>query len=243
MISVIPAIDIIEGKCVRLTEGDYSRVSVYSNDPVAVAKSFRDAGITRLHLVDLDGAKSGTTKNLHVLEQIAAKADLVIDFGGGVKTSSGLDSVISAGATFVTVGSFAVKEPAQFNDWVAKYGAEKFFIGADVRGEKIAVNGWLEQTELDVIDFVHDLMSKRVHYFFCTDIAKDGMLQGPSLDLYRHIIAKCPGIRLVASGGVSSVSDIEMLDATGCESVIVGKAFYEGRISLEQISRFNSASN
>lgn len=243
MISIIPAIDIIDGKCVRLSEGDYNRISIYSDDPVAIAKGFEDAGVSRLHLVDLDGARSGEIKNIHVLENITKATKLKIDFGGGVKTEDAIASVLSAGATYITIGSLAVKEPDTFRQMVAKYGPEQFFIGADVRGEKIAVNGWLDQTEVNVFDFIQQLMSARVHYFFCTDIAKDGMLQGPSLNLYRQLVARCPGIRLVASGGVSCIEDVELLDATGCEAVIVGKAFYEGIISLKEISRINSMSN
>jgi len=208
MIEIIPAIDIIDGKCVRLTEGDYAKKTVYSDDPVAVAKSFEQAGVKRLHLVDLDGAKAGSVKNLKVLEQIAAATKLVIDFGGGVKTESEMNSVISAGASFVTVGSLAAKSPEVFETWLTNNGADNYFIGADVRNGKIAVSGWLEQTDIDVVEFIRDLMNKRVHYFFCTDISKDGKLEGPAEELYRMIIARCPGIRLVASGGISNWDDI-----------------------------------
>ena len=240
MITVIPAIDIIDGKCVRLSEGDYARVSQYSANPLEVAKQFENAGVKRLHVVDLDGAKNGATSNLKVLETIAGATQLEIDFGGGITTTSLLENVLSAGAKYVTVGSIAAKHPDVFESWITRYGPERFFVGADVRETKIAVKGWLEQTEIDVFDFLRSMMDKRLHYFFCTDISKDGMLQGPSLDLYRHIIARLPGIRLVASGGVSSVADIEMLDAVGCESVILGKAFYEGKVTLKDISRFQN---
>lgn len=238
MIEIIPAIDIIDGKCVRLTEGDYSKKTVYSNDPVSVAKSFEQAGVKRLHLVDLDGAKAGSVKNLKVLEQIAAATKLVIDFGGGVKTESEMNSVISAGASFVTVGSLAAKSPEVFETWLTNNGADNYFIGADVRNGKIAVNGWLEQTDIDVVEFIRDLMNKRVHYFFCTDISKDGKLEGPAEELYRMIIARCPGIRLVASGGISNWDDIYCMEKLGCEGVIIGKAFYENRITLKEIERF-----
>jgi len=238
MIEIIPAIDIIDGKCVRLTEGDYAKKTVYSDDPVAVAKSFEQAGVKRLHLVDLDGAKAGSVKNLKVLEQIAAATKLVIDFGGGVKTESEMNSVISAGASFVTVGSLAAKSPEVFETWLTNNGADNYFIGADVRNGKIAVSGWLEQTDIDVVEFIRDLMNKRVHYFFCTDISKDGKLEGPAEELYRMIIARCPGIRLVASGGISNWDDIYCMEKLGCEGVIIGKAFYENRITLKEIEKF-----
>jgi len=240
MIEIIPAIDIIDGKCVRLTEGDYSRKTEYSSDPLAVAKGFEASGVKRLHLVDLDGAKTGAIRNLSVLEKIAKETNLLIDFGGGIKTEAEMESVIAAGATFVTLGSVVVKQPELFESWVAKYGPEKYFIGADVRGQKIAVSGWQEQTDIDAIDFIRNLMSKRVSYFFCTDIAKDGRLEGPSEELYRQMIARCPGVRLVASGGVTTIEDILCMEKLGCEGVIVGKAFYENRISLKEIEKFNT---
>lgn len=240
MIEIIPAIDIIDGKCVRLTEGDYSRKTEYSSDPVAVAKGFEDSGVKRLHLVDLDGAKTGTIKNLSVLEKIAKQTSLLIDFGGGIKTEAEMESVIAAGATFVTLGSIVVKQPELFESWVAKYGPEKYFIGADVRGQKIAVSGWQEQTDIDAIDFIRNLMTKRVSYFFCTDIAKDGRLEGPSEEVYRKIIARCPGVRLVASGGVTTIEDILCMEKLGCEAAIVGKAFYENKLSLKDIEKFNT---
>lgn len=240
MIEIIPAIDIIDGKCVRLTEGDYARKTIYSADPVDVAKKFEDAGVKRLHLVDLDGAKTGIVKNISVLENIAGATKLRVDFGGGIKSETELKSVFNSGATYATVGSMVVKQPDEFRAWVAKYGSDKFFIGADVRDERIAISGWFEQTDIAVVEFIHGLMTSRVHYFFCTDISKDGKLEGPAEDIYRKIIARCPGIRLVASGGVTSMDDIERLDAIGCEGVIVGKAFYENRISLRDIELFNA---
>lgn len=240
MIEIIPAIDLIDGKCVRLTEGDYSRKTVYSDDPLSIAKAFEQSGVQRLHLVDLDGAKAGAVKNLRVLEKIASGTKLHVDFGGGVKSEEELQSVLGAGAALVTIGSMAVKSPDVFRDWLVKFGADIFFVGADVRNDCIAVSGWLEQTELRVVDFVCDLMAKRVHYFFCTDISKDGKLEGPAEELYRGIIARCPGIRLVASGGISSWEDIYCMEKLGCEGVIIGKAFYEGRISLKDIEKFNT---
>ncbi len=240
MIEIIPAIDIIDGRCVRLTEGDYSRKVVYSDAPLDVAKEFEAAGVKRLHVVDLDGAKAGTVKNIHILEEISLHTDLLVDFGGGIKTETELKSVLNAGAAYATVGSLAVQEPKIFREWISTYGAERFFIGADVRDEKIAVNGWTEQTDIDVVSFIQQQMSNRVHYFFCTDISKDGKLEGPSEDLYRKLIARCPGLRLVASGGVTSIDDIIRLEEIGCEGVIVGKAIYENRISIKQLEQFNS---
>ena len=240
MIEIIPAIDVIDGKCVRLTEGDYSKKTIYSNSPADVAKQFEDAGVRRLHLVDLDGAKSGAVKNLEVLEQISMSTDLLVDFGGGIKTETELKDVLNAGAGYATVGSLVVQQPREFQRWISIYGSDRFFIGADVRNNKIAVNGWQEQTELDVIEFVQSQMKSRVHYFFCTDISKDGKLEGPSEELYRTLIARCPGIRLVASGGVTGMEDIVRLEEIGCEGVIVGKAIYENRISMKQLEKFNS---
>lgn len=240
MISVIPAIDLIDGKCVRLSQGDYAQKKVYNENPVEIAKQFEDAGLERLHLVDLDGAKSGSVKNLPVLEKIAAATKLQIDFGGGIKTREELQSVYNAGALYAAVGSMAVKEPEVFTSWIQEFSAERFFLGADVRNEKIAVQGWLEQTEIDVIAFLHEQMKKRIAHIFCTDIAVDGLMQGPSFALYKHILAQCPGLRVIASGGVSSVSDIEKLAVLGCHGVIVGKAIYEGKISLPQLASLNS---
>lgn len=240
MIEIIPAIDIIDGKCVRLTEGDYSRKTVYNENPVEVAKQFVDAGIQRLHLVDLDGAKKGDVSNITVLEKIASSTRLRIDFGGGIKTEETLKSVFSAGAAYATIGSMVVKSPEEYQRWISVYGSDRFFIGADVRHSKIAVSGWLEQTEIPVVEFLQRQMTSRVHYFFCTDISKDGKLEGPAENLYRQIIAQCPGIRLVASGGISSMKDIMRMEEIGCAGVIVGKAIYENRISLKEIEQFNS---
>lgn len=240
MISIIPAIDIIEGKCVRLSQGDYTQKIIYNENPVELAKQFEAAGLNRLHLVDLDGAKAGAVKNFSVLEQIANATKLQIDFGGGIKTKTELQAVFDAGAVYAAVGSIAIKSPETFSSWIHEYGAERFLLGADVRNEKIAVQGWTEQTETDVIDFIREQMSKKIAQVFCTDISLDGLLQGPSFDLYRHILAQCPGLRLIASGGVSSLEDIAKLDALGCYGVIVGKAIYEGKISLPELSSLNS---
>lgn len=240
MITVIPAIDLIDGKCVRLSQGDYAQKIIYNENPVEAAKQFEAAGLMRLHLVDLDGAKAGSVKNLPVLHKIARETKLAIDFGGGVKTEEELRAVFDAGAYYASVGSIAVKEPETFAAWIHRFGAERFFLGADVRNGKIAVQGWLEQTDLDVVEFIREQMQKRVSHVFCTDISMDGLLKGPSVNLYKHLLAQCPGLRLVASGGVSSVEDIRALDALGCDGVIVGKAIYEGKISLEELRKLSA---
>ncbi|MDR3712155.1 MAG: 1-(5-phosphoribosyl)-5-[(5-phosphoribosylamino)methylideneamino]imidazole-4-carboxamide isomerase [Puia sp.] len=233
---VIPAIDIIDGKCVRLTQGDYAQKKIYNEDPLEVAREFEDAGLRRLHLVDLDGAREGAVKNWKVLETIAGKTALVIDFGGGIKTAKDVDIVLNSGAKLATIGSIAVKNGAVFLDWLQSYGADKFLLGADVKGEKIAVGGWLETTDLWVYDFIGDYLQKGVKQVFCTDVGKDGLLEGPSLELYRNILAKFPGLHFIASGGVSNIDDVHQLAEIGCSGVIIGKAIYEGRISLRQLS-------
>jgi phosphoribosylformimino-5-aminoimidazole carboxamide ribotide isomerase len=236
MITVIPAIDLIGGKCVRLSQGDYAQQKVYRDDPVEVAKEFEAAGIRRLHVVDLDGAKAGKVMNLPVLERITKATSLEVDFGGGIKTDAEVKRVIGAGVTFVTVGSIAVKSPETLARWIDEFGAEKFFLGADVREGKIAVSGWLEQTDVDLVEFIRAHLLKGLSHVFCTDISRDGLLEGPSLALYKNLLAQHPRLRLVASGGVSSLDDIRALDEIGCDGVIVGKAIYEGRISLNELS-------
>jgi phosphoribosylformimino-5-aminoimidazole carboxamide ribotide isomerase len=238
-LEIIPAIDIIDGKCVRLTQGDYDRKTVYNDDPLEVAKAFEAAGIRRLHLVDLDGAKAGAVKNWRVLEAVASKTKLVIDFGGGIKTKKGLDLVFQAGAAYATIGSLAVKDQRLFSSWLEEYGTEKFLLGADVKDEKIAVSGWLETTSINVIDFIRGYVEKGMTRVFCTDISKDGQMEGPSLDMYETIIAAFPTLKFIASGGVSSVHDLDELQRIGCSGAIVGKAFYEGKLSLEELSRFS----
>ncbi len=238
---IIPAIDIIDGKCVRLTQGDYAQKKVYNENPLEVAKQFEDAGIKRLHLVDLDGAQSGKVINLPVLERIASGTNLVIDFGGGIKTEATLISVFNAGANFATTGSIAAKEPETFYSWVQKYGAGKFLLGADVRNEKLAVNGWLEETDISVFDFIEKNIEQGVKNIFCTDISKDGLLAGPAIDLYKKIIEKNPEVNLIASGGVSSMKDLEILKNNGCYGAIVGKAIYEGKITLQELKVFIDA--
>jgi phosphoribosylformimino-5-aminoimidazole carboxamide ribotide isomerase len=237
---IIPAIDLIDGKVVRLTEGDYSRKTEYHSNPVDIARQFEDAGLKRLHVVDLDGAKKGSVVNWNVLEDIVANTSMEIDFGGGVKQEADVFRIIDSGARWVTIGSMAVKQPGVFATWVEKYGADKFFLGADVRGEKIAVGGWLETTDLDVHEFIMQYTNKGLKYVFCTDISKDGKLEGPSTSLYKLILAKNKNVDLVASGGVTTLEDLYDLRDAGCNGAIVGKAIYENRISLDDLKKFNS---
>ena len=232
---IIPAIDLIDGKCVRLSQGDYAQKKVYNENPLEVARQFEAAGIKRLHLVDLDGAKAGAVQNWKVLELLAANTSLSIDFGGGVKTKDDVQAVLNAGAALVTIGSLAVKRRELFLNLVAEFGADKFFIGADVNNERLAVHGWLEQTDVLVYDFIKALTSVGLQQFFCTDIAKDGMMEGPSTALYQQILQQCPGITLIASGGVSKLEDLHELQAAGLHGAIVGKAIYEGTIRLETL--------
>ena len=235
---IIPAIDIIEGKCVRLTEGDYAQKKIYNEDPLEVAKQFEGVGLMRLHLVDLDGAKSGKVINWKVLEKIANKTNLVIDFGGGIKTEATLKTVLDTGATYATIGSLAVKQRAIFEQWIERFGTAVFMLGADVHTEKIAIGGWLEKTEIDVYDFIGSYMNKGVTQIFCTDIQKDGKLEGPSIELYQKILQQYPTLQLIASGGVSQLKDLEDLRRIGCSAAIVGKAIYENKISLLELSSF-----
>lgn len=236
---IIPAIDIIDGKCVRLTEGDYSQKTIYNENPLEVALMFQDHGIERLHLVDLDGAKAGKIINYATLETIASKTNMIIDFGGGIKTQNDIETVYNSGAQFATIGSLAVKDPDLFFSWINQYGAERIFLGADVKNEKIAVSGWLESTEIDIYEFIKTNINKGVKNIFCTDISKDGKMQGPSIDLYKKMMNASPELKLVASGGVSCYNDLVELKKIGCSGVIVGKAIYENAISLQQIREFN----
>lgn len=238
MIEIIPAIDIIEGKCVRLTQGDYTQKTVYNENPVEVAKMFADAGIKRLHLVDLDGAKAQHIVNYKVLENITSKTDLVVDFGGGLKSDDDLRIAFECGASMITGGSIAVKNPDVFSSWIEKYGAEKIILGADVKDSKIAVGGWTETTEIELIPFLNQYFEKGISKVICTDISKDGMLEGPAIELYKDILRKLPDAYLIASGGVSGIQDIEQLEETGIPAVIFGKAIYEGRITLKELERF-----
>jgi phosphoribosylformimino-5-aminoimidazole carboxamide ribotide isomerase len=229
---IIPAIDIIDGKCVRLTQGDYDQKKIYNEHPLEVAQQFEDAGLTRLHLVDLDGARAGSVKNWKVLEALASKTSMVIDFGGGIKSAEDVDIVFECGAKLATVGSMAVKNEEIFSDWLEQYGANRFFLGADVKDEKIAIGGWLETTDIWVYDFMEKYVQKGVTNIFCTDVSKDGLLEGPSVDLYKTLVEQFPDIYFVASGGVSSMEDLEKLKEIGCKGAIVGKAIYEGRVKV-----------
>lgn len=240
MIEIIPAIDIIDGKCVRLSQGDYDSKKVYNENPVEVAKAFEDHGIHRLHVVDLDGAASNHVVNFRTLEQIAHRTSLIIDFGGGVKSDEDLMIAFESGAQMVTGGSIAVKNPELFGSWVECYGSEKIILGADVKDRKIAVNGWKDESACELFPFLDEYIHKGIEKVICTDISCDGMLAGPSLALYKEILEKHPTLYLIASGGVSNVGDIEALEEAGIPAVIFGKALYEGRITLKDLYRFLS---
>jgi phosphoribosylformimino-5-aminoimidazole carboxamide ribotide isomerase len=236
---IIPAIDIIEGKCVRLTQGDYAQKTIYNENPLEVALQFQDAGLERLHLVDLDGAKAGSVKNWKVLEQLTSKTKMIIDFGGGIKKEEDLRIVFDSGAAYATIGSLAVKEEAKFVAWLQAYGASKFLLGADVKDEKITVGGWLETTDIHIQDFIKQYTAHGISQLFCTDVSKDGKLEGPSVALYEKIITQFPHLHFIASGGVSNLDDLVQLKEIGCKGAIVGKAIYENRISLEELSLMN----
>jgi len=235
---IIPAIDIIEGKCVRLSKGDYSTKKIYNKNPLEVAKSFEDSGIEYLHLVDLDGAKASSIINHKVLELIASKTNLKIDFGGGLKTNEDLRIAFECGANQITGGSIAVKNPALFKEWINQYGTNKIILGADANNRKIAVSGWLEESNEEVIPFIQSYQKEAISYVICTDIAKDGMLEGPSFELYQDILSNCNNIKLIASGGIATFDELPKLAVLGCEGTIIGKAIYEGRISLKQLENF-----
>jgi phosphoribosylformimino-5-aminoimidazole carboxamide ribotide isomerase len=235
---IIPAIDIIDGKCIRLTQGDYAQKKIYNEHPLEVALAFEDIGVKRLHLVDLDGAKEGKIINYKVLEKIASKTKLKIDFGGGIKTDEAIRSVFESGARIATIGSIAVKNKDLFFSWLQKYGADKILLGADVKDEKIAIGGWLETTDILILDFIKENMAEGVNTIFCTDISKDGLLQGPSIDLYKKIINQYPKLNLIASGGVANKKDVEELKEINCSGVIIGKAIYEGLISINELKTF-----
>lgn len=259
---IIPAIDIIDGKCVRLTKGDYDTKKVYNENPVEVAKEFQDAGIQYLHVVDLDGAKASHIVNYKVLEQIATKTDLKIDFGGGLKSNEDLRIAFDSGANQITGGSIAVKNPTVFEGWIQQYGSDKIILGADCHpdgsGEKIAISGWQEESDLEVIPFIQSYQAKGIQYVICTDISKDGMLQGPSFGLYQRILNETviptnmeesqrdlstalkvtKGVKLIASGGISQFDELPKLAELGCEGVIIGKAIYENRITLRELENY-----
>ncbi|MEE9363788.1 MAG: 1-(5-phosphoribosyl)-5-[(5-phosphoribosylamino)methylideneamino]imidazole-4-carboxamide isomerase [Cellulophaga sp.] len=238
---IIPAIDIIEGKCVRLSKGDYSTKKIYNENPLEVAKSFEAHGITSLHLVDLDGAKSKHIVNHKILEQIASKTSLKIDFGGGLKTNEDLRIAFESGANQITGGSIAVKDRVTFGGWLETYGVDKIILGADAMDEKVAISGWLEESNEELVPFIQGYLKKGIQYVICTDISKDGMLEGPSFDLYEKIIMENGGsenIKLIASGGISTFDELPKLAEMGCEGTIIGKAIYENRISLKQLENY-----
>ena len=235
---IIPAIDIIDGQCVRLSKGDYNTKKIYNENPLEIAKQYENHGIEYLHLVDLDGAKASHIVNYKVLEQIATKTNLKIDFGGGLKTDEDLRIAFESGAGQITGGSIAVKNPEVFKNWLTKFGAEKIILGADANNEKIAISGWLEESDEELIPFVKNYMKEGVSYVICTDIAKDGMLEGPSFDLYEKMLKQLPDVKLIASGGISQFDELPKLAELGCEGTIIGKAIYENKISLKQLEEY-----
>jgi phosphoribosylformimino-5-aminoimidazole carboxamide ribotide isomerase len=235
---IIPAIDIIDGKCVRLSKGDYNTKKIYNENPLEVAKEFEAHGIQYLHLVDLDGAKSSKIINHKVLEKIATQTTLKIDFGGGLKSDEDLKIAFNSGANQITGGSIAVKNRTVFTQWLTQYGSDKIILGADANNEKIAISGWLEESTEDLIPFIEDYYSQGISYVICTDIAKDGMLEGPSFELYKKILTAVPQLKLIASGGISTFNELPKLAEMGCEGTIIGKAIYEGKISLKQLESF-----
>lgn len=235
---IIPAIDIIEGQCVRLSKGDYDTKKIYNENPLEVAKAFEASGIEYLHLVDLDGAKSKHIVNHKILEKIASQTQLKIDFGGGLKSDKDLQIAFECGAQQITGGSVAVTNKSLFLDWIAKFGAEKIILGADAKDGKIATGGWIESSDLQIDNFISDFINEGVEYVISTDISKDGMLEGPSVDLYKSILENNPKLKLIASGGISNLQDLEKVFQIGCEGVIIGKAIYENRISLKELEKF-----
>lgn len=235
---IIPAIDIIDGKCVRLSKGDYDTKKIYNENPLEVAKSFEAHGIQYLHLVDLDGAKSSRIVNYKVLEQIASKTSLKIDFGGGLKSDADLKIAFESGANQITGGSIAIKQPEVFKSWIQQYGADKIILGADAMNEKVAISGWLEESKEEVIPFILNYQKEGIRYVICTDISKDGMLEGPSFELYQRILEQTKDVKLIASGGISTFDELPKLAELGCEGTIIGKAIYEGRITLKQLENY-----
>lgn len=231
---IIPAIDIIDGKCVRLSEGDYATKKVYNENPLEVARMFEDSGIKYLHLVDLDGAKAGRIINYGILEAIASGTNLTVDFGGGLRSDDDLRIAFESGASKITGGSIAVKNAPKFERWLGRYGSDKIILGADCKNRKIATSGWLDTSEMDVIEFIQTYENKGISQVICTDISKDGMLAGPSMELYREILSNC-NVSLIASGGVTTLEDLQQLESIGCSGAIIGKALYENKLSLKQI--------
>ena len=238
MIELVPAIDIIDGKCVRLTQGDYSQKTVYGAEPEEIAKRFEECGVTRLHMVDLDGARSNHIVNYRILEKVASRTSLTIDFGGGLKSDDDIRIAFECGASMVTGGSIAVKERDKFLSWIERYGSEKIILGADVKNGTIAVSGWEESSDLELTSFVSEYMKAGISKVITTDISRDGMLAGPSVELYKEMQSKLPELYIIASGGVSSIKDIEKLAEAGIQAVIFGKAIYEGRITIKEIEQY-----
>ncbi len=243
MIEIIPAIDLIDGKCVRLQQGDFARKKIYSENPLAVAERFESAGLKRLHIVDLDGAKSGRIANLKTLETIARRTNLTIDFGGGIKTDADIKSVFDAGAKMAGVGSVAATDAEKFFAWLEEYGDEKILLGADVKGDKLAINGWQTRTEIEITPFLKNYFTRGGRQVFVTDISKDGVLRGTSNELYTKLLTELPGLKLIASGGASSLKDIRELEKIGCAGAIVGKAIYEEKIKLSELEQFIKVKN
>ncbi len=243
MIEIIPAIDLIDGKCVRLSQGDFAQKKIYSENPLEVAEAFENANLKRLHIVDLDGAKRGKIANLKILEIIARRTNLMIDFGGGIKTAEDVQSVFDAGAQMAGIGSVAVKDAEKFFAWLEQYGGERILLGADVRGDKLAINGWQTATEIEILPFLTNYFARGVRQVFVTDVSKDGLLQGSSNELYARILTGLPDIKLIASGGVSRLEDIRKLEKIGCAGAIIGKAIYEGKIRLSEFDEFIKGKN
>lgn len=235
---IIPAIDIIDGKCVRLQQGDYSLKTVYNENPVDVAKSFEDAGMTHLHLVDLDGAKAGKVVSWTVVERITSRTNLRVDFGGGIKTEEEITRLLDLGICQVNLGSIAVKRPDIIGSWIKQFGAEKIILSADVKLEEISINGWQDNSSINILTFLKDYVQRGIEHVTCTDIGTDGMLTGPNIELYKKILLTFPQLHLIASGGVSNMEDLEELRRIGADGAIVGKAIYEGKISLDDLSKF-----
>jgi phosphoribosylformimino-5-aminoimidazole carboxamide ribotide isomerase len=235
---IIPAIDIINGSCVRLKKGDYDDVTKYSDDPLFVARQFEDAGFRRLHLVDLDGARARQIVNIDILKKIASQTGLIIDFGGGVRSNDDIRNAFEAGAHMITGGSIAVAHPTSFQNWLTEFGPDKIVLGADVKGRNIAIKGWTETSEWDILDFIQYYKEKNVKYIICTDVERDGILMGPAFDLYLEIINNFPDMRIISSGGVSSIKDVDRLQKIGVWGVIIGRAIYEGIIKIEDLRKF-----
>ena len=241
MIELIPAIDIIDGKCVRLTKGDYNNKKIYNENPVTVAQEFEKQGFRRLHIVDLDGAKSNHIVNVDILKRITSETNLIVDFGGGIKTDNDIELAFQNGASMVTIGSIAVTQPKLFVSWIDKYGPERIILGADVRNGKISINGWKEDSTEELLPFLKNYIDKGINKVLCTDISKDGMLQGTAIELYKNVIKEYPSLQLIASGGVSCLSDIIELEKNGIPAVVFGKAIYEGKINLNELWEWQNA--